>query len=167
MCWEWFKSHYNHRKKSLHESWLLYFPPGQLPRFNDRRGKAVSVLAFSSGNLRSFSDSETKQEHEESFLCCCMCTIQSRKGRRERAAEPGALAAHVCESRESTGGTPAGTSYSPTAQSCSGSQQDPFITAPRLLSLKLYCGWRLVIETIVIITAFIEQVIWQSCRDVN
>lgn len=80
MGWGWSKSHYNHRKKSPHESWLLYFPPAQLHWFSDRRGEAVSVPAFPSGNLRFFPDSESRQEHEQSLLCCCMCT-QSSEGR--------------------------------------------------------------------------------------
>lgn len=167
MCWEWSKSHYNQKKKSPHESWLLYFPPAQLHRFSDRRGEAVSVPAFSSGNLQSFPEWNEAGARAEFPLLLHVHTVWCRKGRRERAAEPGALTAHVCGSRESTGGTPAVLLTAPQHRAGQGSQQDPFITAPPVLSLKLCCGWRLVIETIVIITAFIGQVIWQSCGDVN
>lgn len=60
MGWRWSKSHYKQRKKSPHESWLLCFPPA-LQRCSDR-GEAVSVPAFSSGNLRSLNEAGARAE---------------------------------------------------------------------------------------------------------
>lgn len=78
MGWGWFKSHYNHRKKPPHESWLLYF----LLSCIDLVTEGVKLFLFLLSPLAIYGRSPTvKQSRSTSRVSSATACAQSSRGR--------------------------------------------------------------------------------------